>query len=262
MTPPQVVASDLDGTLVRSDGTISDRTCDALRRIEAQGTLLVLVTGRPPRWMQPVIDRTGVSGLAICANGALLYDLGNGEVVAEHTLAAEVAADLAAAIRAELPDVSFAVENSQGFAHEPTYVPQWPAPDRRVGSLDELLTAPVAKLMVKDPAKHPELILAAVRRIAGEDAIVTFSGDSLLEISGPGISKASALAELCAERGVEAGQVLAFGDMPNDLPMLHWAGHGVAVANAHQDVLDIADEVTGSNDEDGVAQVLERMFGS
>ena len=96
--------------------------------------------------------------------------------------------------------------------------------------------------------------------IAGNDAVVTYSGDTLLEVSGAGVSKASALAALCAQSLVSAADVLAFGDMPNDLPMLEWAGRAVAVANAHPDVLGIADEVTASNDDDGVAQVLERAF--
>jgi len=74
------------------------------------------------------------------------------------------------------------------------------------------------------------------------------------------VTKASGLAALAAEHGVEPGEVVAFGDMPNDLPMLAWAGHAVAVANAHPEVLAAADEVTAGNDADGVALVLERWI--
>jgi hydroxymethylpyrimidine pyrophosphatase-like HAD family hydrolase len=86
------------------------------------------------------------------------------------------------------------------------------------------------------------------------------TNDTLLEISAAGVSKASALARLCRQRGIEREDVIAFGDMPNDLPMLAWAGHAVAVANAHPEVIAAADEVTASNDESGVALVLERLF--
>ena len=82
----------------------------------------------------------------------------------------------------------------------------------------------------------------------------------MLEIGAAGVSKASGLAVLCARRGIDRADVLAFGDMPNDLAMLEWAGRSVAVANAHAEVIAIADEVTASNDEGGVAQVLERLL--
>jgi hydroxymethylpyrimidine pyrophosphatase-like HAD family hydrolase len=75
-----------------------------------------------------------------------------------------------------------------------------------------------------------------------------------------GVSKASTLEQLIDEEGLTASDVVAFGDMPNDVEMIAWAGHGVAVANAHPEVLAVADEVTGTNDADGVAEVLERLF--
>ena len=259
---PRVVASDLDGTLVRSDGTISPRSRAALDAARAAGALVVFVTGRPPRWMAPVVEQTGASGLAICANGALVYDLGSGEIVREHVLAPEIAATLVSAIREALPGVAFAVENGLQFGHEPDYVPGWPSPDRIVAAVDELIAEPVAKLIVKHPQRPPEEIYELVVRLAGETAMVTYSGDVLLEVSGAGVSKASTLADLCHSHGAAAADVLAFGDMPNDIPMLRWAGHGVAVANAHHEVTAVADEVTASNDDDGVAQVLEAVFGS
>ena len=258
---PRVVASDLDGTLVRSDGTISARSRRALEGAEQAGALVVFVTGRPPRWMQPVIEQTGASGLAICANGALVYDLGTGTIVREHALSPEIAAQLVDSIREALPGVAFAVENGLQFGHEPDYVPGWPAPERIVADAEELVAEPVAKLLVKHPDRPPAEIYDLVVRLAGETAMVTYSGDVLLEVSGAGVSKASTLADLCASRGFRADDVIAFGDMPNDIPMLRWAGRAIAVGNAHHEVLAVADEVTASNDEDGVARVLEEIFG-
>jgi Cof subfamily protein (haloacid dehalogenase superfamily) len=258
----RVVASDLDGTLVREDGSISERTKRALQAAEQAGALVVFVTGRPPRWMWPVVEATGASGLAICANGALVYDLGREAIVREHALGAESAARLVAALREELPGVQFAVETGLTFGHEPGYVPSWPMPNRVVATVEELIADPVSKLLVKHPDRPPREIHEQVAALAGEEAVVTYSGDVLLEVSGAGVSKASTLAALCDEQGFTAADVLAFGDMPNDVPMLTWAGRGVAVANAHEDAIAVADEVTASNDDDGVARVLERYFGS
>jgi Cof subfamily protein (haloacid dehalogenase superfamily) len=257
---PKVVASDLDGTLVNSKGEVTLRTRAAIDRAREQGALLIFVTGRPPRWMESVIEETGASGLAICANGALVYDLGSGEVVRQHSLDAASAERLVAAIRAEIPGVTFAVESGLGFAHEPDYQPSWPAPKTAVADVAELLRDPVAKLLVKHPHRGPDDIHEIVAELAGADATVTYSGDVLLEVSGAGISKASTLEALCTEYGVAPDEVIAFGDMPNDVPMLAWAGHGVAVANAHPSVFEVADEVTASNNDDGVALVLERVF--
>jgi Cof subfamily protein (haloacid dehalogenase superfamily) len=257
-----VVASDLDGTLVRSDGSISDRTRAALHRAEAAGALVIFVTGRPPRWMKPVVEATGASGLAICANGALVFDLGSGDVVREHALQAESAARLVTALREALPGVQFAVESGLRFGHEPAYEPSWPMQNHTVAEVEELIADPVSKLLVKHPDRPPEEIHEQVVNIAGEEAVVTYSGNVLLEISGAGVSKASTLAALCEEQGHAAESVLAFGDMPNDVPMLKWAGRGVAVGNAHEQVLAVADEITASNDDDGVARVLERVFGT
>jgi Cof subfamily protein (haloacid dehalogenase superfamily) len=256
----RVVASDLDGTLVRTDGSISERTKVALHAAEAAGALVIFVTGRPPRWMKPVVEATGASGLAICANGALVYDLGRGEVVREHALQADSASRLVTALREALPGVQFAVESGLTFGHEPGYEPSWPMPNRRVAEVEELIADPVTKLLVKHPDRPPEEIHQQVVALAGEDAVVTYSGNVLLEVSGAGVSKASTLEALCREQGHAAAEVLAFGDMPNDVPMLTWAGHGVAVGNAHEQVLAVADEVTATNDDDGVAKVLERLF--
>ncbi len=115
--------------------------------------------------------------------------------------------------------------------------------------------------------RHSELsadeLLKRAREVCGDLAEFSHSNaaDTLLEISAAGVSKATALARLCDERGIDRKHVIAFGDMPNDLPMLAWAGHGVAVANAHPEVIAAADEVTASNDDGGVARVLERLFG-
>ncbi|HVI19830.1 MAG TPA: HAD hydrolase family protein, partial [Gaiellales bacterium] len=164
-----------------------------------------------------------------------------------------------------IPGIGFAVETvTDGFGYEPAYRPRWPTEGATVGEVDELLSGPLAKLLARHEDLDSDALLAAARAVIGAEVVTMThsSRDGLLEISAAGVSKATTLAALCAERGLGAGDTVAFGDMPNDLPMLAWAGHSVAVANAHPEVLAAVDEVTASNDEDGVAQVLERWFGA
>jgi len=263
---PRLVATDLDGTLLRSDGTIDDRTRRALIAIEAAGLPLVICTARPARWLRGLADETGHRGVAVCANGGVVWDLHTESVVQEFPLRAEVAVEVVARLRPALPHGAWAVERAGGFAHEPAYAPRWPVPDdTEIAAIDVLLAppaAPAVKLMVRHPELSADDLLAQARALLGDLAEVSHSStnDALLEISAPGVSKASALAGLCARRGIGPEDVVAFGDMPNDLPMLRWAGYGIAVANAHPDVIAAADEVTASNDEAGVAAVLERLL--
>lgn len=262
--PPRVIATDLDGTIVRTDGTISPRTRAALERAQAAGVLVIVATGRPPRWLAGIAEGTAQSGLAICANGALVVDLDSGAIVDSTAIEPAVVETVIRTLRAEIDGVGFAAEAIDGtFIHEPAYRPAW-APESFV-LVDDLLlveTAPIAKLLARHTGISSDEMLAAARRALPEGlAAPTHSSiDGLLEINGYGITKASTLSRFTADRGFSAADVIAFGDMPNDVEMLRWAGHSVAVANAHAEVLAVVDEVTASNDDDGVAQVLERWF--
>ncbi|MCW2571407.1 MAG: Cof-like hydrolase [Frankiales bacterium] len=234
-----------------------------LAAVEEAGAVLVLVTGRPPRWMPPIVEATGHHGVAVCANGALIYDLHTATVVRHTLLSVAALAEIVAALQRDLPGIAFAVErHDTGFAHEPSYRPRWDSSDAKsIRPLEELLSDGAVKLLARHDGIAPDVVLATAHRSIGAIASVTHStSDGLLEISAKGVSKATGLASLAEEHGIDASEVVAFGDMPNDLPMLTWAGRGIAVANAHPDVLAIADEVTASNDDDGVAAVLDRWF--
>jgi Cof subfamily protein (haloacid dehalogenase superfamily) len=260
---PRVVATDLDGTLLRTDGSISARSRKALALAEAAGATVIFVSGRPPRWVDELADTIGSHGLAICANGALVYDVANRVVVDQQALPTEVAIQVAQALRTAIPGVVFAVERRLEFGREPAYESSWPLPAGAVeGRLEELVVEPVAKLLARHEELDPEEFKARAAEVVGSLAEATHSSPSaLLEISAVGVSKATTLARLCAERGFAAAEVVAFGDMPNDVPMLSWAGTSYAVANAHPDAAAVADHRCGSNDDDGVARVLERLFG-
>ncbi len=257
-----MVASDLDGTLLRDDGSVSARTRAALRLAEQAGATVIIVTGRPPRWTDLVADELGVRGLAICANGALVYDVTTRLIVEQHALPGEVALQVARTLRTELPGVTFAIERRMQFGREPIFVERWPVPGGSPrAELDELLAEPVAKLLARHEEMEPDAFKRRAIEVVGESAVATFSSpDALVEIMAVGVSKASTLAAVCAERGVDADDVVAFGDMPNDVPMLAWAGTSYAVETAHPEALAAADQVCGSNETDGVAVVLEQLF--
>jgi Cof subfamily protein (haloacid dehalogenase superfamily) len=264
---PRLVATDLDGTVVRSDGTISPRTVAALASVEHAGSTLVFVTGRPSRWMHPVAEATGHHGLAVCANGAVVYDLHAETVLSCRPIELEVVRDVAHRLRAALPGVGFAVERLTGLAYEHAYTPRWPVGASAVDGAEELfaLSGPddhVVKLLARVEGMLADDLLEAAREVAGDAVELTHanSADCLLEISASGVSKATTLASVCEARAVDASDVLAFGDMPNDLPLLAWAGTAYAVANAHPDVLAAVRLHTASNDDDGVARVLEPLF--
>ena len=259
---PRLVASDLDGTLVRSDQSISERTRQVLAGVERAGALFVMVTGRPPRWMAQVARDTGHRGMAVCANGALVYDLHTERVVQDFRIDGATALQLVQSLRAQVPGIAFAVEKGlDGFGRESAYVPRWDNGEVLVAPVEELVEPGVAKLLARVEGTPSDDLLARARVVLGGLAECTHSsGDGLVEISAAGVSKASGLAVLAQEWGVDAADVIAFGDMPNDLPMLAWAGRSVGMGNAHPDVLAAVDEVTATNDDDGVAQVLERWF--
>jgi Cof subfamily protein (haloacid dehalogenase superfamily) len=234
--------------------------------------LVVFVTGRPPRWLDVLTDETGYVGVAVGANGAVLYDMTTEEVMTAHTLDEALLAELGAALRKEFPRVQFAVEYGAGFAAEPGYVHDWeinPLYDRRgvaiaaprVGELAEIITEPAVKLLAKDREVDADLFLTAATAIVGGRATITHSSSfGLLEISAPGVTKATGLAEVAEQHGIGAHEIAAIGDMPNDLPMLQWAGHSYAVANAHPAVHEVSDEIVDSNDDDAVAQLIEGLL--
>ncbi|GAA2713821.1 HAD family hydrolase [Micromonospora olivasterospora] len=264
---PRLVASDIDGTLLDDERTISPRTRDVLARLAARGTPVVLVTGRPIRWLELVYEQLTEPLPAICANGAVVYDPATDEVLRADPLAPDLLAEVARRLRAEVPGVSFAVEivDSREMRHEAHYPLRWDADTdliRAIESPEELHSAPAVKLLARageqDPDAFVQVVAGALRGLA-EATHSSYSG--LVEISAAGVTKAAGLAWYCARLGVDERDVLAFGDMPNDVPMLTWAGRGVAVANAHPAVLEIADEVTAANSEDGVAAYLEKVFG-
>ncbi|MFB7332614.1 HAD family hydrolase [Streptomyces adustus] len=259
-----LVATDLDGSLLRGDDTLSDRTLAALARVTRAGARHLVVTGRPAPRVRPLLDVIGCAGLAVCGQGAQLYDAGADRLLWSVTLDRELAATALGKIEAEVGQVYAAVDQDgvDGLTLiEPGYLMPHPTlPALRVGRRDDLWCEPISKVLLRHPALSDDELAATARSVVGSLATVTMSGPGTVELQPCGITKATGLALAAEHLGLRAEHALAFGDMPNDIPMFDWAAHGVAMANAHPELKSVADEITLSNEDDGIAVVLERLF--
>lgn len=267
---PALVACDVDGTLFNEDEAITPRTRDAVRAAVDAGAQFVVATGRPPRWIRPVVDELGFTPIAVCANGAVVYDPATDRVISARTLPVDTLAELAEIAARAIPGAGLAVERIGARAHDtatpqfvssPGYEHAWLNPDNTEVSIADLLSAPAIKLLIRKAGARSADMAAELAKHVGIEGDITFStNNGLVEIVPLGISKATGIEEVAKPLGISSREVVAFGDMPNDMPMLLWAGLGVAMGNAHPDVLAAADEVTAPNSDDGVGRVLERWW--
>lgn len=258
----ELVALDVDGTLLKSDGLVSEYTRFVLSRVSSR-IPVVLVTARPPRRIKEVSDQTGLGGPAICCNGALLYDPLDDKILDHSPIGSSSARELVTSIRQAIEEVCFAAELGMSFGAEDAYVvladAEGAAYDGRIADAHALCASPVTKLIVRHPTFALAELQVLVEQVTGSSFAVACSGGQFIEITSAGIDKAAALASHAARLGVDRESVVAFGDLPIDLPMLKWAGLGIAVANADPEVLAAIEKHTASNDEDGVALALEAL---
>lgn len=263
---PALVACDVDGTLLDDGETVTKRTRDAVHAAVDAGTHFILATGRP----RPIVDALGFAPMAVCANGAVIYDPGTDRVMSVRTLPVDALATLAEVATRVIPGAGLAVERIGERAHDtatpqfvssPGYEHAWLNPDNTEVSIDHLLSAPAIKLLIRKAGAASADMAAELAKHVGFEGDITYStNNGLVEIVPLGISKATGVDEIARPLGISDAEVVAFGDMPNDVPMLLRAGLGVAMGNAHPDALAVADEVTAPNSEDGVARVLERWW--
>jgi hypothetical protein len=260
---PRLVATDLDGTLVRSDGTVSAYTQQVLAELDELDVPVVFVTGRPLRWAEEVFDHVARHGLAVISNGALVWDVAAREAVLTRSIDPVVGLEVCNLIRAAVPGSAFALETLAGIGLEPEFIDRYRVPESsRRAPIAELFTEPALKLLVRHEELGYQEFWDRAAEAVGDRAVITWSStSSLLEISAAGVTKATTLALLCADLGVEPADVIAFGDMPNDIAMLTWAGRSYAMADAHPTVIEAADHLAPGHDDDGVALVLAEVFG-
>ncbi|MDO5743730.1 MAG: HAD family hydrolase [Micrococcaceae bacterium] len=263
----RLIASDLDGTIIRADGSISGRTIEAFGAARDAGIHIVFVTGRPVRWLEPVRSAFGHLGTVICSNGAVLYDLEAEKLLSAATIAPQSLLTAQELILGAEPSATFAAETTrglhlgQGFAED--------SASARLGefeSLDlrsaRLATDGVVKFLAKSRTRSSDDFMAAVEPALGRLVSVTHSAFdvALLEMAHVDVNKSVALAAYAAGLGISADQVAAFGDMPNDLQMLAWAGHGYAMASGHPAALAAAAYRAPGVEQDGVARILEDLL--
>ncbi|WP_030559775.1 HAD family hydrolase [Streptomyces aureocirculatus] len=262
--PYPLVATDLDGTLLSPDDTISARTRDALAAATAAGAAHIVVTGRSVAWTRHILDDLGYRGIAVCGQGAQVYHAGEHRLLTSVTLDRQLAGLALAKIEAEVGPLALAASRD-GLDGKvlvgPGYVVQeGPLPFVPFTDVADLWAAPLNKVYVQHPGLDDDALAAVARETAGDLVGVTMAGEGIVELLPLGLTKATGLSIAARRLGVQAAGTIAFGDMPNDIPMFAWAAHGVAMANAHEDLKAVADEVTSSNEEDGIARVLERLL--
>lgn len=266
----RLIATDLDGTLLDSSSAVTPRTRAALDAARGRGIHVVPVTARQPIGLRTLAADAGFDGWALCSNGAYAVHLDDGRMLFAEELPSDTIRALAEALGASIPGLLFASvrEGGESFVAQEGYAAIAALSDHKrdpatMGGvpLEQVLAAPSLKLVIRHPELAPVALFDTLRSLGLTGFEATLSGAPFVEVMAEGVTKATGLARLCAHLGIDRADVIAFGDALNDVEMLRWAGHGVAMGHAALEVADAADEVGGTNDEDGVAQVIERLLG-
>lgn len=263
MTSPLLVALDVDGTLLTYDGVLSDATREAVGEVLAAGHHVVIATGRSVHATEGVWRAVGQrSGWAVASNGAVTVRIDESseqgweahEVITfDPTFVVQLLAE-------EFPGVRFAVEDlGSGFRTTTEFPPGELSGRQSVVSLEELCAAPVTRLVVRAPDLSDEEFDHVVGRLGLHDVTYAVGYTAWLDIAPTGTTKASALEALRRELGVGPERTVAVGDGRNDVEMLEWAARGVAMGHAPAEVRAVADEVTGTIDDDGALAVLRSL---
>jgi HAD superfamily hydrolase (TIGR01484 family) len=262
--PYRLIATDLDGTLLRSDESVSQRTRSALAAATDAGAAHIVVTGRGVPWTLHILEDLGYKGLAVCGQGAQVYDVGEHRLLTSVTLDRKLAAVALAKIEAEVGPLYLAASRD-GLDGDvlvgPGYSVTGTLPSTPFTDAADLWAAPLNKIYVQHPQLSDDELAQVARRVAGGFVSVVMSGAGIVELLPLGLSKATGLSLAARRLGLKAADTIAFGDMPNDIPMFAWASYGVAMADAHEELKAVADEVTSSHEEDGIAVVVERLLG-
>lgn len=261
---PKLVAFDLDGTLLKSDKSVSPRNKAAIAGLVASGVRVLICTGRPPRTAKAIAEELALVDLGIVYNGAAVYNFASDTALTRFDFSGEVAHTVLEQMRREYPDVTCGLEARYGwFVDRARYDllrrgnhPYESEPDG-VGDVADFIREDVTKLLFW----HADAPTETMRRsLGGLPVHGTWAIPGLLEVVGPGVTKGRALEWVARDLGLTPAEVAAFGDEDNDKEMLAWAGFGVAMGNATANVKTYADWVTKSCDEDGVAEVVERWL--
>lgn len=269
---PQLIVSDIDGTLIDSNDRISPRLRDVLYRAAHAGAEIALATGRPHRWLYPVLDQLAIRPICVTANGAVLYDSATETILKRYELKPETMAMVLDIARQAIPyKVAVGVErvgtdaqasDEDSYVVTPDFMHTWNPDGFGVDCESGVIGQPAVKMLLRcEDLTAAEMHELVAPLIDPDEAHITYSiKEGLLEVSRPGITKEAGVRALATLHDVPRERIVAFGDMPNDIEMLEWVGLGVAMGNASDEVKEAADEVTATNDQWGVAAILERWF--
>lgn len=264
-----MILTDLDGTLLRSDKSISERTLMAIDAAHDAGLLVLAATGRSLVDVGRVLPDV-LKPRVICSNGATVYNALTDEILMNRPVSPEVVAAFVDEVIGVDPSARFALLTNGGrdFLAGPDYIPLMNPGDhgRPVSSiptlsLDELVTHEATKIVVRSGSSTLAELVATCQKASHVGVIPTTSGVPFVEVSAAGVTKATTAALIATEHGISPQEVIAFGDSPNDLDMLTWAGRSVAMANAEPELLEAADVIARANDDEGWAIVVEELLG-
>lgn len=256
---PRLLALDIDGTIVDHDSAMPDELRTAIRAVADQGVHVVLATGRSWHDTQPIVDHLGLpEGPFVCSNGAVIVRYPPTQVVRMVTFDPS---DVIERVQRIAPHTLIAVEEvGSGYRLNAPF----PLGDLtgvlEVVDVDDLASRPVTRVIVRDPGSSPEEFIELAERLGLHGVSYFIGWSAWLDIAPEGVHKAMALADVCARRGIDAADVLALGDGRNDIEMLAWAGRGVAMGDAPDEVKQCATDVTGLFDDGGTMAELRRWF--
>lgn len=262
LPPIQLIALDLDGTTLQSNHKISRRTRAAVQHLSARGVHISICTGRPIHHTETFAQILDINEHAILANGALTYNFTSKQVLHCDILAADLASAIITRMQVHYPKVSGSIERTDGwFWDTQRYEAQRPSrqPTGISDTIHDFVNDNVIKLLFKDFTGMHNVVEMA-ESLADLPVYVTWSNSNLLEVMAQGVNKGRALQAWAQRLGVAQAHTMAFGDQDNDKEMLQWAGVGVAMGNAPAEIQALANYVSSSNDEEGVALVLEQLI--
>ncbi|PWJ27259.1 HAD superfamily hydrolase (TIGR01484 family) [Branchiibius hedensis] len=259
-----LVALDIDGTLLHFDGTMSDAVRDAVRAVADAGHHVVIATGRSVIAATPVAEHIGLaSGYLVCSNGAVTISLDPSAPAGYH-LVETVTFDpgpVLGKLRDAWPDATVAVEVlGEGFLLSAPFPEGELNGVQKVVSWEELAQQPTTRLTFRSSSGTAEDFLELAERLGLHEVNYAVGFSAWLDINPEGVSKASALEQVRRFLGIEPCDTVAVGDHRNDLEMLEWAARGVAMGQAPDEVKAVADEVTGTIEQDGAATVLRSLL--
>lgn len=260
----KLIASDLDGTLLTDDKQILPSSLETIKRARQAGVLFTVVTGRPLPSARRYIEKTGADTPVVLYNGGLIMDFKSGEVLRSMELEPEDAAKILR-LAQEL-DTTACVwsqhklysNRRQGRIHE----------YKKLSQLEPIFIEDPAKIVAQGITKvifddEPERINRFARELNEEmfsNVSLCVSDPNFLEFFNGKVSKGDALSWLAKHLGFEREEIMALGDADNDIPMLEYAGFGIAMKNSSTNALAAGNFVTGSNQEDGFSQAVERFI--